>query len=600
MLAALVVLGLIFGLGPAGEIGVSSKPLLAQAQPNRYAANQIRLTDLTTSVQLACDSISVSKSKCWVVPYGASTGARDYVDGTQHYSQLNWNCDTPHTTFSSPTDSTKAYRKAVTTWTNCPGTPTQDFVFSQELDTPCNYIETCSGSSCFTPEGVCEGDAVGYISKTCNANLGWTGYASGTTVLSDEYTTQELIQNTIAALPPYPGTFAGTCSGYGNLSSDETSYTIRRFKYKFTFPTATQSFTINWLERFTPDGGGSPTDTVKWERISIGATESSVHEPPDPSSNGTVTIEDVVAVQIVPGAGVAGVLGDMVPSNNGNEGENHFVSPPNLVTPGGNYLTFQAEGVSATEFENFQWDGGQAVSGDLLKRRVARTSAAKTVLRILRKADRQEMAKLNVWIVSATMIPEKLQKRITPTLSLTAISIGYSFTHVIAPAEILTGEHPALEGAQTVAAPGATNSCGFSLAGGVNRKWDNSRQIRGVISNPNSLPLRCEDWLNSEFPDSNIEGNDDANLTGETNNPYANGGVLTGRDPAFRYWSNNIGAPGNTIEEDLHFREFTRLQIGSLWYRISGWQLWRADFKFIKAVDSSRWQDNGSDSYLDQ
>ena len=110
---------------------------------------------------------------------------------------------------------------------------------------------------------------------------------------SDEYMTAMLISNTIAAVPPYPGTFTGACSAYRNLSSDETSYTVQRFKYKFTFPTATEPFVIHWVERFTPAGNGSPSDTSRCDPISIGTTETSVHEVLEPSSNGTITVEDV-------------------------------------------------------------------------------------------------------------------------------------------------------------------------------------------------------------------------------------------------------------------------------------------------------------------
>jgi stringent starvation protein B len=118
-------------------------------------------------------------------------------------------------------------------------------------------------------------------------------HITATTVLSNEYTTDLLIANTEAALPPYPGTFNGVCSAYRNLSSDERTYTIRRFKYKFTFSAATQPFVIHWVERFTPADNGPPTDTPQSEQIPIGATETSVHEVREPNSNGTVTIEDV-------------------------------------------------------------------------------------------------------------------------------------------------------------------------------------------------------------------------------------------------------------------------------------------------------------------
>ena len=111
--------------------------------------------------------------------------------------------------------------------------------------------------------------------------------------LSNEYTTAMLISNTIGALPPYPGTFTGSCSAYRNLSSDETSYSIQRFEYKFTFDAATESFVIHWIERFTPADNGSPSDTSRCEQVPVDATETSVHEVLEPTSNGTITIEDV-------------------------------------------------------------------------------------------------------------------------------------------------------------------------------------------------------------------------------------------------------------------------------------------------------------------
>jgi hypothetical protein len=664
MLPTLLVLGLVFGLGGAGEFPAISKRALAESQPNGSAANTARSAP-TVNVQLVCDSIQATKTKgCAFAEYVELSSPPKYYLREDATLQLNFSGSSPansychydgvanrfahitqridgeltyftlydHTTEPnnclwdyqcSPGDGTSSCSITIDDPVSicsgllpaqCPPLPPGATNDCSEPWDPCNKWDCWFGSyNCNTGciIGTNCSDGVDVITETewfynapCNAGehnddgVGMSGYW----VLSEEYTTAQLIQDAIDQLPSYPGTWDGTCSAYANTDVSEYSRTLRRFKYKFMYPAATERFTIFWVERFTPDDGSPPTDTPYSQTQDIGDTESDVFgPPPDPTSNGTITIEDVVAIQIVPAAGVAGVLGDMVTSNNGNTGENHFVSPPNLVTPGVAYLTFQAQGVDATQFANlYQWDGGRPVSGDPLSVRVARTSAEKTVLRILRKADGQEMAKLNVWIVSATPTPQKLAKKIARTVANTTISVGYSFTWVVAPAEILTGEHPALEGFATVAAPGGTNSCGFNLAGGVREEWDNSRQIRGVITNPNSLPLHCEDWLSTEFPNSNVEGNDDIQQGDETNNPYGNGGILTGRDPPFRQWSNNIGAPGNTIEEDLHFQEFVRLQIGGFWYRISAWQLWRADFKFIKPIGTSLWQDNGSDSYLNQ
>jgi autonomous glycyl radical cofactor GrcA len=117
-------------------------------------------------------------------------------------------------------------------------------------------------------------------------------------------TTEQLISKTVASLPPFSG-FDGPhselgqgtdCSAYRDLSADETSYDIQRFKYKFTFPAATQPFSISWVERFTPAGGGQPTNQYSgYELIPVGATstvrEYMVGEPP---SNGTITIEEIV------------------------------------------------------------------------------------------------------------------------------------------------------------------------------------------------------------------------------------------------------------------------------------------------------------------
>src|SRR5437762_6123992 len=111
-------------------------------------------------------------------------------------------------------------------------------------------------------------------------------------LLSDQYTTAMLVSNTVGALPPYPGTFTGDCSAYHWLSDDESSYSIQRFRYKFTFPAATQPFVIHWVERFTPWQWVADR-YVRCEPISIRATESGIRELLEPTSNGTITVEAV-------------------------------------------------------------------------------------------------------------------------------------------------------------------------------------------------------------------------------------------------------------------------------------------------------------------
>lgn len=118
-------------------------------------------------------------------------------------------------------------------------------------------------------------------------------------VLADEYTTEELEDLSIAALPEYSGIYGCPedppkgpgqgclCSSARTLSEDETELLIRRFKFKFTFLASSIGFTIHWTET-SPDG-----DFDDSESISAGATESSVHEIFEPDDNGTVTITDI-------------------------------------------------------------------------------------------------------------------------------------------------------------------------------------------------------------------------------------------------------------------------------------------------------------------
>jgi len=44
----------------------------------------------------------------------------------------------------------------------------------------------------------------------------------------------------------------------------------------------------------------------------------------------------------------------------------------------------------------------------------------------------------------------------------------------------------------------------------------------------------------------------------------------------------SAGVNGDTWEARVHFRAFARLQLGSKWYRISNWGLYRVHFKFRK------------------
>jgi hypothetical protein len=107
-----------------------------------------------------------------------------------------------------------------------------------------------------------------------------------TDTLSSEYTTDMLKSAVVAALPSYPGTWTGTCSSFANLSTDEKTYSIRRFRYKFMLPSITPGacYKITWLEGSTPM-------TYIWNDSD---TETPVYEVMEPGTNGTVSISSIV------------------------------------------------------------------------------------------------------------------------------------------------------------------------------------------------------------------------------------------------------------------------------------------------------------------
>jgi hypothetical protein len=114
----------------------------------------------------------------------------------------------------------------------------------------------------------------------CVSNFYSGGSASET--LSDEYTTAQLIADTEAALPSYSGSFSSgstPCSSYCNLSTDESTYTIRRRKFKFLLPDLTgySCYKIMWVYRYVRNSDGYTVDFASnywiWDGVS---TESPV------------------------------------------------------------------------------------------------------------------------------------------------------------------------------------------------------------------------------------------------------------------------------------------------------------------------------------
>ncbi|MGD8500435.1 MAG: hypothetical protein PVJ86_07290, partial [Phycisphaerales bacterium] len=205
-----------------------------------------------------------------------------------------------------------------------------------------------------------------------------------------------------------------------------------------------------------------------------------------------------------------------------------------------------------------------------------------------------------------------------------SVSVGSTFTQVslsskryfyftISPSTIIDdSDRPELSTGAPASPPdvpaGETTvaHCGIGLGGGVNAKWDESRQRRHKLINPDSISFansfyNCgcgcgqqfwENWLeypqDKSFTDSDVTGNDDRGTADEDNDPYdaVDHGKVRGRDqptPSIRHAE---GAVGNTVDLRLHFLEFARLELGGSWYQISAYEPWRLHAKLKKADEA--------------
>jgi hypothetical protein len=152
--------------------------------------------------------------------------------------------------------------------------------------------------------------------------------------------------------------------------------------------------------------------------------------------------------------------------------------------------------------------------------------------------------------------------------------------------------------------PPGSNICGTALAGGMDHKWDMSRQRRLRNLDPAGLlpaigvaaPPACLDNA-GVFPGDRETGNDDSSTNDETNDPYANGGVITSSDDPTRNYPDSVGVDGDTLEQRLQFREFARLEFhGTIW-NVSHFSPWRIHYRVHKVA--GQWQDDGSTAAAD-
>jgi hypothetical protein len=308
---------------------------------------------------------------------------------------------------------------------------------------------------------------------------------------------------------------------------------------------------------------------------------------------------------VIPGVvdAVTAAGATLIPAD-GNPNITHFVTPKKSdnVT-----LTATVSPDTPALRSQVTWEGATPAPGNPLQATVPRHVAAKHVVKI-KIAGRVER-ELRVWVIWATITARDVPISVSDPVNVNGgkqgalITGGFRFRHEIAPASVITdADRPNLRGFKTVDPPGGNHPLfGVPLANGADRKWDNSRQIRAKILNPKGIP--AADFLQPpavnipSYPASDVAGNDDRSPHEETNDPYAAGGVLNGFDSPNDGVAHSAGGDGDTYEYRLHFREFTRVELGAVWHRISDFFLWRIHLKFQKV--SGKWVDNSTDKATD-
>ena len=80
----------------------------------------------------------------------------------------------------------------------------------------------------------------------------------------------------------------------------------------------------------------------------------------------------------------------------------HYVSPKKSDEIPDEYVVLKATGIEQELFEELlEWEGGEAVPDEPLKRRISRNATGKTVVKVRVKDGGQEFIRMNVWVVWA-------------------------------------------------------------------------------------------------------------------------------------------------------------------------------------------------------
>lgn len=300
-----------------------------------------------------------------------------------------------------------------------------------------------------------------------------------------------------------------------------------------------------------------------------------------------------------------------------------------------------------------EWDPaiGEPVAGEPLRWKVKRDVAAKSEIFIREKQSQEEAAKLNVWVVWATLAenyPKVPEGDFVSGVGGALWKIpdnGWRFKFVISPNEIIYEsdlEVPNLEGANRTPTPGngkistaepTPDELPVMYADTAGLKWDVSRRVSSEVKNPDRIsfvkwqPLMRpkllfdgyeESFTRDDFPTDPAEANDDPfAVSDEDSNPYYSPSVpnrpislihergeVTSTDaPQTGVTAFSIPNPpkGFSFENYTNFQEFVRLEIAGdihdkkvpAWFRISEYVNWHFVAKMSYDHDTLEYRNDG-------
>jgi hypothetical protein len=299
----------------------------------------------------------------------------------------------------------------------------------------------------------------------------------------------------------------------------------------------------------------------------------------------------------------------------GNQNLFHFVTPKNSPTSQQVKLTATISPSTQAILNDISWEGAIESPNNPLEATISKSTALKKIVKI--KYKNSTLKEMRVWIVWASISattthairydPAATPVGNPPTIG-GAVDGGYNFTHTIIPSSIITdtdipdfcgSTSPSSCTTNTTAPPGGNHPIYTTqpLSAGADTKWDSSRQIRIHILNPFSISsndISQPPYVGvSSYPINDVEGNDDSGTGDEINQPYVNNfAKLISSDRPHNSVAHRAGNDSDTFEIRAHFREFTRLEIEGVWYRISDFYPWKIHFRYIKV--NGFWENDGS------